>query len=297
MYLATRRIFGSAVVLPALVLSLWSCAPSSVDRESERELTIFAAASLRDVVTELGESFVASRSGADDEEDGEEDGEDVELVTNFAGSNVLAQQVVATTGPDVFLSADAEWVDFVAAAGRVVPGTRRELFSNALVLVARPDAGLDLDDVADLPSLPFRHLAVGQPDAVPAGRYARAHLSSVQTRAGDSVWSAVADRVAPALDVRAALALVETDPRIAGIVYRTDAVTSDQVEIVHVLPPRPEVRIRYHGVALAGGGAGELAREFLAWLETDAARTIVERHGFLAGPGFLAGLPSNRGTP
>lgn len=223
---------------------------------------VFAAASLRDVADDLTAELDRQQP--------------LEVVYNFAGSNTLAQQIVAASGADVFLSADETWVDFLDDAGRTVPGSRRVFLSNRLVLVARRDATLEIDHPRQLANADFRFLALADPQAVPAGRYARAALESAKP----GLWPALADRIAPTLDVRAALALVESDPEILGIVYRTDLATSDRVRALYAFPPLADAPIRYWAIRIADAPSPELADRFLDFLNSPAAREIAERHGF-----------------
>lgn len=250
-------------------------------------LRIFAAASLQDVVGELAEAFQRHHS--------------VEVMLNSAGSNVLAQQILATDGADIFISADRQWVDYLEERGRTAEGTRRDVLSNRLVVVGRQDAPYRLQDLKEFAELAFRHLALADPDGVPAGRYARTYLESVDvtgrpveemstSEQGDAVegqvpgpptlWDAVADRVVPALDVRAAMALSETDPEILAVVYRTDALQSPKVQILLSLPPIPEVTIAYCATVVEGAAQGAAGRRFLDFLGTQEADEIVIRHGF-----------------
>lgn len=245
---------------------------TDVDGADVPVLRVFAAASLNEVVRALVTAF--------------EERESVRVELNLAGSNTLARQIRATVGPDVFLSADRHWMDAVQEAGRVVEQTRRDLFSNRLVLVARADSRLRIEQVSDLAEAPFRHLSVADPAAVPAGRYARSYLEA------EGSWAAVSGRVVPALDVRAALGLVATDPEIVGIVYRTDVVGGGESEagsvggrklkILAQIPPRPEIPIVYCGALLRGAEQAELGRRFLDLLVSPEGVALFERHGFAA---------------
>jgi molybdate transport system substrate-binding protein len=193
-------------------------------------------------------------------------------VFNFAGSNTLARQILAGAAADVFVSADERWMDTVGEAGRIVPGSRRVLAGNALVLIARADSPIESLDPAGLASAPFRALALGDPESVSAGRYAKAALGAH--------WNGVADRVIPAPDVRAALALVVSDPEIVGIVYRTDAAASPRVRVLHEFPADAAEPIRYAAAVLRDARNGEAANAFLEFLGGEAGRAIFARHGF-----------------
>ncbi len=258
-----RRAFGFHRQLPALLAAgLVACAGPP----GEPALTVYAAASLRDMAVDLAAELERRHQ--------------VPVVYNFAGSNTLAQQIRAAPGAGVFLSADEEWIDFLEQQGRTVAGSRRAFLANRLVLIARRDAELEIGDLTDLADAQIRFLALADPRAVPAGRYARAAFERIPWREA-TLWSALENRIAPALDARAALALVESDPEIAGIVYRTDALTSDEVRVLYELPAAPEAPIRYHAVLIAGGEAPEPGRRFLDFLTGPVAREIAERHGFL----------------
>jgi molybdate transport system substrate-binding protein len=238
--------------MPSMVLPLLLAASVASAAGPSQEVTVFAAASLREALTEVGAAY--------------EQHADVAVVFNFAGSNTLAQQIVASGAGDVFVSADQEWMDEVEKAGRLLPGTRRPVVANRFVVIARHDAKSAIAKPEDLATASFRALAMGDPGAVPAGRYAKAALKG-------PVWDAVATRVVPAPDVRAALALVESDPEIVGIVYRTDAKASTKVRVLAELPGEAT----YPAAALREGHG----RRFVAFLSSPEARMIFEKHGFL----------------
>ena len=143
------------------------------------------------------------------------------VALNTAGSNVLAQQIEAGAPADVFVSADARWIDELIAGGSLDPASRRELLSNRLVVIAHSGAGYSLESLSLIGALPFRYLSIADPDSVPAGRYARSLLEHTPRPSG-TAWDEVAARVAPAPDVRAALAVVAAEPDAIGIVYRSD---------------------------------------------------------------------------
>lgn len=235
--------------------------------EAAGEVTVFAAASLRDALEEIG-TLYRERTG-------------VAPVYNLAGSNELAQQILASPQADVFLSANEEWMDKVEAAGRVAAGSRSSLLSNRLVVIARTDSPHRVAAAADLATLPYRHLVLAQPDAVPAGIYTREWLASKPAAGGGTLWDAVEGRVAPTLDVRAALGLVESDPELVGVVYRTDAATSERVHVLYEVPEAEGPRIVYAAAAIAGGPNPEAGLGFVGFLGEPEAAAVFERHGFV----------------
>ncbi|MEO7974429.1 MAG: molybdate ABC transporter substrate-binding protein [Thermoanaerobaculia bacterium] len=226
------------------------------------ELVVYAASSLRDVLEELRPG-VEKATGA-------------RLIWNFGASNDLARQIVAANKADLFFSADDAWMDQVAKAGLLDGGSRRSPLSNRLVVVAPATGGLTIGAARDLAQPAIRRLALANPEAVPAGKYAKAWLES------KGVWPAVADRVVPTLDVRAALAAVESGAVDAGIVYRTDAERSKRVRVLYSVPEGEGPEVIYALAALQLRPHLETARAVAAWLSGPEAAAIFERQGFIA---------------
>jgi molybdate transport system substrate-binding protein len=232
--------------------------------DEERELTVFAAASLRESLEEIGALYTERTK--------------TEMVFNFAGSNELARQIVAGPGADLFLSAAENWMDTVERAQRIVPGSRLDLLSNSLVVVGHAAAALAIDQPCALARLDFRSLAIGDPESVPAGRYAKMWLESVDC-GGSSLWDAVEKKVAPSIDVRAALGVVMADPAFIGIVYRTDQrAHAGRTKVLFEVTNGPP--IRYVLARIADGAAPEDARMFAELLNGAEGRRIFEKHGF-----------------
>jgi molybdate transport system substrate-binding protein len=228
------------------------------------EILVFAAASLRESMQELGTAF--------QQETG------TRVVFNFAGSNDLAHQIGAARGMDLFLSASEAWMDTVQNAGRLVQGTRRDLLSNTLVVLANSRDTSRVAEPCALAALPFRNLAMGDPDAVPAGTYARKWMQSVQC-GGRPLWDAVRDRVAPAPDVRAAVGLVLADPRVIGVAYRTDQMAfADRTRVLYEVRDGPP--IRYVLAQLSEGDDPGAARRFYDFLTGPRGAEVFRRHGF-----------------
>jgi molybdate transport system substrate-binding protein len=226
------------------------------------EVVVFAAASLADALREIGKIFEAQTGH--------------HIVLSFAGSNDLARQIRAGAPAEVFVSASVERMDEVERAGLVRAGERFDLLSNGLVVVApaaAPRATMPAEGLIDV-----RSLALGDPEAVPAGIYARRWLEK------RGLWDRVRDRVVPTLDVRAALAAVESGNADAGIVYRTDAAISKRVRVVLEVRGEEAPRIVYPA-ALLTASRGPAARAFYERLRSPAAREVFERLGFEFLPG------------
>ena len=241
---------------------------ASAGGEASGEILVFAAASLREAMQELGTAF-QQQAGA-------------RVTFNFAGSNDLAHQIGAARGMDLFLSASEAWMDTVQNAGRLVPGTRVDLLSNTLVVVAHARDSSAVPEPCALASLPFRNLAMGDPEAVPAGTYARTWMRSVRC-GGGSLWDSVEKRVVPAPDVRAAMGLVLADPRVLGVVYRTDQIAfAGRTRVLYEVRGGPP--IRYVLARVAEGDNPAAAERFRAFLSTPQAGEVFRRHGFTPVP-------------
>lgn len=225
------------------------------------ELTVYAAASLGDVLREIA-PVCERRSGA-------------RAVFNIASSSDLARQILAANKADLFLSADEHWMEHVARAGLIDPSSRRSFLSNRLVVIAPADSPLRISGPADLADPRVRRLSMADPESVPAGRYARSWLES------EGYWERIAERVVPTLDVRAALAAVEMGVVDAGIVYATDARTSKRVRVLHEVPLERAPRISYSLAALVERPYLEAARRFGDCLAGPEGLAAFERHGFI----------------
>lgn len=251
----------------ALLLALVCAGCGDGADEKPVELLVAVAASLTDVVQEVGDRFATDR--------------DVEIVYNFAGSGALAQQLIAAPRADVFLSASEHWMDEVESAGLLVPGTRASLVSNSLVIIANRGSSLALDDAAGLCEAEFRYLSLGDPESVPAGRYARRWLETTPCPEGGDAWTAVRDRVAPAPDSRAALNQVLGSRELVGIVYRTDYIArAREVRLLHEAGDAEGPTIRFPVAVLSASRTPALAREFVDFLSSPAAARVFDRHGF-----------------
>lgn len=226
---------------------------------------VFAAASLTDSLDAVVRAFTASTQ--------------VPVKTAYASSALLARQIEAGAPAAVFISADRESLDYLATRALLEPGSERLLLLNRLVLIAPADSAVRLQIGTGFPlaaSLRSGPLALGDPDSVPAGRYARAALEQL------GVWASVESRLVRAENVRAALAYVARAEAPLGIVYRTDALAEKRVRIVDTFPASTHPPIVYP-VALTRH-PDPRAERFLAFLTADPALRIFERYGFSRHP-------------
>jgi molybdate transport system substrate-binding protein len=231
-------------------------------RASADDLVVFAAASLAGALDRVAEAWTAETRHR--------------AVIAYAGSSALARQIQAGALADVFIAASVEWMDAVEASGDLREGSRRDLLGNTLVLIAhgRDAASVAIDENLDLAGmLGDERLAMALVDAVPAGVYGRAALSSL------GLWESVEPLVAQADNVRGALAFVAQNEAPLGIVYGTDAAVDDNVSIIGTFPAGSHPPIRYPAGVTAQSSHPE-ADAFVAFLGSDAARDIWTEYGF-----------------
>jgi molybdate transport system substrate-binding protein len=223
------------------------------------DITVFAAASLAETMNRIAADYQKASGKT--------------VAVSLAASSVLARQIEGSGGADVFISADEEWMDALQAKGLLAPGTRRNLLANQLVLVAPADSKLR---IAIAPHFDLKgalgggRLAIADPQSVPAGKYAREALGRL------SAWNGI--RLAPAENVRAALAYVARGEAPLGVVYRTDALVEPKVRVVAAFPESSHPPIRYP--AALTRESGRAARGFLAFLSSPYARSVFETAGF-----------------
>jgi molybdate transport system substrate-binding protein len=206
-------------------------------------------------------------------------------VFNFAGSQELARQITTTHAADVFLSASESWMDHVERAGCVLEGTRTTFLSNRLVVVANPAITLSVRAPEDLTTASFEVLALGDPQSVPVGQYAKEWLERINTPQG-TVWNSVKGRVSPSPNVRSALAMTEAHGGAIGIVYRTDIVGSTKVRVLYEVDEASGPKIRYSAAALTDRPAPResAARQFVLYLRGPEARAHFAKEGFIVPP-------------
>jgi molybdate transport system substrate-binding protein len=247
------------VVTIAGMAALWN----ATARAQTRDLLVFGAASLKNALDDANNQYL--RSGGH------------KVAVSYGASSALAKQIENGAPADIFMSADLDWMDYVAARNLVRRGSRFNLLGNRLVLVATADSKTNLSVGANFPlaqALGNGRLAMADPAAVPAGRYGKAALEAL------GVWSAVATRIAPAQDVRAALVLVSRGEAPFGIVYQTDAVADKGVRIVGTFPESTHPPIIYP-IAITATSTSPNAGDYLGFLKSAPARPVFEKQGFV----------------
>jgi molybdate transport system substrate-binding protein len=241
-------------------LLLWLCVATT--HAAERVVTVFAASSLTDVLDEIGKAYTADTK--------------VPVRFSYAASSALARQIESGAPADAFVSADQQWMDYLADRKFIQPATRTSVAGNSLVLVAPAGSKLQLKiapQFALAKALGDKgRLATGDPASVPVGKYARAALTWL------GVWDSVATRLVPAENVRSALNFVALGETPLGIVYATDARGNAKVRVVDTFPASSHDPITYPAAVTTRGGAD--AGNFLQFLRSAKARAIFVKYGF-----------------
>ncbi|WP_336218859.1 molybdate ABC transporter substrate-binding protein [Citrobacter amalonaticus] len=229
----------------------------------EGKITVFAAASLTNALQDIATAYKKEKN--------------VDVVSSFASSSTLAHQIEAGAPADLFISADQKWMDYAEEKKSIDRASRQTLLGNSLVVVApkgseqkafTPDSKTNWTAL-----LNGGRLAVGDPDHVPAGIYAKEALQKLGT------WEMLSSKLAPAEDVRGALALVERNEAPLGIVYGSDAVASKGVHVVATFPEDSHKKVEYP-IAIVDGHKNATVNAFYDYLKGPQAAEIFKRYGF-----------------
>ncbi len=252
-----RRLAPFALLFAACLALLTPARAQESDK-----LIVFAAASLTEALNEIGDAFAKTGKPRP--------------VFSYAASSALARQIENGAPAGLFVSADEEWMDYLAQRKLIIPETRTSFLGNTLVLITPADRPHQVTigpgfDLAAL--LGAGKLALADPENVPAGRYAKAALENLK------VWSPVESHVVRGDSVRGALALVERGEATAGIVYGTDAALTKKVAVAGIFPEGSHPPISYP-LAVVGAHDTAAARAFRDFLLGETAKVVYRQHGF-----------------
>ena len=253
-----KRLSLWALVLAMIVAPLTMTAPKA--EEKPVELYVLAAASLTDVMAEIGESYKKTAPH-------------VEFTFVFDSSGTLQAQIEAGAPADVFVSAAQKQMNALEESGLIKAESRVDLLVNKVVLILPAGSGLAIDSFEDVATDLVRMAAIGE-ESVPVGQYTQAiyeHLGS---------WDAVRQKANLGQNVRAVLAWVESGDVDCGIVYATDAASTDGVKIVAEAPEGSHAPVIYPAAVVESTTNAEAAQAFLDYLSGDTARELFMAAGF-----------------
>jgi molybdate transport system substrate-binding protein len=254
-WLRTVLVGAAALVLP------WGLAHTRAQAQSG-DLVVFAAASLKNALDAINAQW--------HKETGRK------AIISYASTPALAKQIEQGAPAQMFISADLDWMDYLAHRALIKPETRLNLLGNRIVLIAPKDKAqaVEIKPGFDLASvLGDGRLSMANVDTVPAGKYGKAALEKL------GVWSSVAGKLAQAENVRAALLLVSRGEAPAGIVYQTDAASDRNVKVIGTFSEDTHPPIVYP-IALTAHAAHPDAAALLAYLRSDQAKRLFEGQGF-----------------
>ncbi|ASW83001.1 molybdate ABC transporter substrate-binding protein [Vibrio anguillarum] len=228
---------------------------------AQEKITVYAASSMTNAVNELIAAYQPKQP--------------LDIVPVYAGSSALARQIEQGAPADIFISANDNWVTHLLNKNIVTSDKVTLLAGNQLVLIAPQSSKLNslvVNDVAAwLDALNGSRLAIGNTMAVPVGMYAKEALEKLK------VWSSLAPMLAQTNNVRLALALVERQEATLGIVYKTDALMSNKVKVVHEFDSSLHSAIHYPLVQLT---ERDTVNQFMLFLRSDQAKSILQNYGF-----------------
>jgi len=251
--------FVIALALAGLLAT--GTAPARAD-----DVLFFAAASLKNALDAIDDQYQKDTGK--------------HVAVSLAASSTLAKQIESGAPADLFISADLDWMDYLAQNNLIKADTRKNLLGNELVLIAPKDSTTNITIAPGFglaKALGGGKLAMADTSAVPAGKYGKAALEKL------GVWDKVFGQIAQAENVRAALALVARGEAPFGIVYQTDAAVEPGVKIVATFPADTHPPIIYP-IALLAGSKNPDAAAYLTYLEGAKARPLFEKQGFTLLP-------------
>ncbi|MHC4405510.1 MAG: molybdate ABC transporter substrate-binding protein [Planctomycetota bacterium] len=237
--------------------------------DADGRIVVFAAASTANAVDEVCQGFREKHG--------------VVVQSSYAATSTLVHQIEMGAEADVLVSASEEWADHLEKGGHV--SEKRNLLGNCLVVIVPADSDIKVNTPNDLLDPRVEHLAVADPEAVPAGIYAKQALVSL------GLWQRLKGRLAAGAHVRQALSFVETGAAEAGIVYATDAAISEAIEVAVALEPDLTEPIRYPVVLLKSGSDREVVRRFLDYLSSPEGAAVFRKLGFTVLTDEVASVP------
>jgi molybdate transport system substrate-binding protein len=262
--LLNRRFFGKATLAAAALGLLIGLPPQVLAADNT---LVLAAASMKDSLEEVAKLYERDTGR--------------KVALSFAASSALAKQIEQQAPADIFISADLDWMDYLAKRDLIKPESRSNLVGNKLVLIAPKAVAspitIEKGNFPVLQRLGNSRLATGEPNSVPVGKYAKAALTHL------GVWGEVEPKLVRAESVRSAMAFVSRGEALLGIVYETDAKVDKGVEIIGTFPADSHPAIIYP-IARTTTSKAPDAQAFLDFVKSSAAFDVFRKYGFSAAP-------------
>lgn len=265
-----KKLFISFFILLFLLLLSTGCSQTNTENgssktktaEKQTELMISAAASLTDALNEMKQVY-------------ENEHKSVHLLFNLGGSGKLATQIEQGASTDLFLSADQKSMDNLERKSLVKADSRVDFTGNKIVLVGGKNNGITFNTLKDIDSRNLSQIAIGEPESVPAGKYAKETLEAL------GKWDAVQTKLVYAKDVRQVLTYVESGNADIGFVYSSDALTSDKVNVLAEVEAALHTPIIYPAAIVTDSKNQAEALKFINFILSDVGQSILEKYGFV----------------
>lgn len=249
------------------VFLLFGCSTNGNNANSNKssdeetiQLTISAAVSLTDALEEIKELYEQDHA--------------VDLIFNLAGSGTLAQQIQQGAPSDIFISANQDWMDILEKEELIIKDTRTDVTGNTLVLITNESSSISYQSFDEISPIDLDEVAIGNPESVPAGAYTEEVLQNLD------IWDKLEEKIVLAKDVRQVLTYVESGNADIGFVYESDALSTEQINILATADEGLHDPIIYPMALVADTNQEEEAKAFANFLETEEAQEILKKHGF-----------------
>jgi molybdate transport system substrate-binding protein len=250
----------SALVLMLFAVTLFAgCQKSQENQSSQVNLTISVAASLQDAAQEIKSAYTGQNP-------------QTTITYNFASSGTLQKQIEEGAPVDLFISAGKKQMDALSEKGLIITDSRKDLLENDLVLIVKDDS--NISDFEGLKNESIKKIGIGTPETVPAGKYAKETLTSL------NLWEELQPKMVLAKDVRQVLTYVETGNVDAGLVYRSDAMVGKNIKIAAIAPDSSHKPIVYPVAILNNSQNQEEIKKFADFLFSEQAASIFQKYGF-----------------
>lgn len=256
-----KALISTLLILSFLFIGCTQESSVTVVKEAEVTLTISAAVSLTNVLEKIKDVYLAENN--------------VELTFILGGSGTLAQQIQQGAPADIFISANQDWMDTLEIEELIIANTRVDFTGNKLVLIAEESSTISYESFLDIYVNDVNNIAIGNPNSVPVGEYAKETLENL------SLWEAIQEKVVLAKDVRQVLTYVETGNADIGLVYSSDALSSNSVKVLATADKDLHNPIIYPAAVIKDIENEQAAKDFIVFLESDQAQEILASYGFL----------------
>lgn len=248
-----------------IIAAICSVLLTTIPARAEQPVTVFAASSMTNAVDEVISLYRQQHNEP--------------IRASYASSSTLARQIASGAPADIYISANQRWMDYLEQQNMIQPDSRRTLVQNTLVLITPAATPLNIEHLQQIPEkLGLNRLAIADPDHVPAGIYSKQALLELQ------LWPQLKPRLARSHNVRAALLLVERGETPLGLVYRTDALISNKINILSQLSATSHEAIEYPIALIPNSNPNPAVTTLYDFLLSAEATAVFVRHGFLIKP-------------